>query len=255
MAVGVQPAHGSNQPLGRFQDDRSRARRGARRGRARMREVVIDLPAHPIDLLANRGSELALAGSGRAFGVHRQQRQRCLETVCKVAGRRDRALHGPLALIDQRVQIVDEWLHLRHIAAFQPCLAATVHVGQPRPELRDARQPAAHLPRTAGHRDARDHKDEEGVRGPDEMDRATASKDREVGEVLEHVRDDGEREQDESDRPQSGAEQDPCPQREHHAPIRYPRPRTVSISDGPSFRRSRATNTSTVFESRSKSCA
>src|SRR5262249_6154290 len=36
--------------------------------------------------------------------------------------------------------------------------------------------------------------------------------------------------------------------------MRYPSPRTVSMSDAPSLRRSRATKTSTVFESRSKSC-
>ena len=67
------------------------------------------------------------------------------------------------------------------------------------------------------------------------------------------------RENEQADGPEDGAAEQA--RREASALViiggvtRYPSPRTVSMNDAPSFRRSRAMKTSTVFESRSRSCA
>jgi len=50
--------------------------------------------------------------------------------VRKVPGFRNRALHRLLTLFDQRVQVVNERLDLRHVAPFDPRIASTMHVGQ-----------------------------------------------------------------------------------------------------------------------------
>src|SRR5215471_1520254 len=55
--------------------------------------------------------------------------------------------------------------------------------------------------------------------------------------------------------PEYGAKQDASFEGNESHWIRYPRPRTVSMNEMPSLRRRRAMNTSTVFESRSRSCA
>ena len=159
-------AASSEPALRRFLNDGSRSRPGARRGGARVGEVIVDLPAHSLDLLADRRGELALAGGAGAFGLARQQRQRRLETVREVAGLRNRALHRLLALFDQRVQVVDERLHLGGIVALRP--ARRVPRARGRGASRSCVMPASPR-RTCMRRQAtrwQRSDDEDGMRGP-----------------------------------------------------------------------------------------
>src|SRR5690606_4043260 len=64
----------------------------------------------------------------------------------------------------------------------------------------------------------------------------------------------GSRQQPQSQRPAPALGKAPAPAHVESR-SRSPRPRTVSIMPGGSFLRRRATNTSMVLESRSKSCA
>src|SRR5436190_1610350 len=66
----------------------------------------------------------------------------------------------------------------------------------------------------------------------------------------DHVRDGGHRQH-----PDERAEEETCAEGGHYEAIRYPRPRTVSMMPAPTLRRRRAMKTSTVLESRLKSCA
>jgi hypothetical protein len=171
----------------------------------------------------------------------------------KIAGLGERASNRLFALIEEGVQIVDQWLHLRHVASLDSALPPSMHRREPGAELRDSGKPATHLIRTAAQGTHRYDRDQNRMRAPDEMDRPSAAQNGHVRKMLEHLRDEDERQQHQSDRPQSGPEQDTYPERQHHWPNRYPKPRTVSTISAPSFRRTRATNTSTVFESRSMS--
>ena len=120
-------------------------RRCARCRRARVREVIVDLPAHAIDLLRDGGGHLELAGSPRALRLVRKDGERRLQPVRQVAGLRDRAPHRLLPLVEQRVEIVDERLHLRRVVAVDAPVAALVQSGKTRSKVVDRRHAAPHL--------------------------------------------------------------------------------------------------------------
>ena len=88
-----------------------RAGRGARRRRPRVRQVVVDLPAHPVHLLAQQ-LRPAAAAPPRPLGLVGDHRQRRLQAVGQVAGPRQRPAHRLFAVVEQRVEVVDERLHL-----------------------------------------------------------------------------------------------------------------------------------------------
>ena len=130
-ALGVEPLHRAHQRSARVGDVRARVRRHRRRGRARLREMRLDLPPHPVDLLADRRRP------DRA--VRRRRRVRCPARAPRAAssGRaRDRRPsprrgHAPLALVEQRVQVVDQRLDLLGILAVEPRAAAVAHGREP----------------------------------------------------------------------------------------------------------------------------
>ena len=110
------------------------ARAGGRagRGRARVGQVVLDLPPHPLDLLGHRRRELGLAGGRGAVRLVRQHRERRLEAVREIAGLGDRAAHRLLLVGEQRVQVGDERLDFGGIAPFDAAGGPALHVRQPR---------------------------------------------------------------------------------------------------------------------------
>ena len=120
----------------------ARRRVAPRRGGARVREVVVDLPPHPLDLLA-RSPPRARAGPRR-----RRARPRARAPPAASSARardrrpwRARRLTALLAVLEQRVEIVDERLHLARVAPFERGVAC------PR-----ARRRAARAARSSGAR-------------------------------------------------------------------------------------------------------
>ena len=75
-----------------------------------MREVVVDLAAHALDLAAIEAAR-SRPRQPRALGVARQHGERRLQAVRQVAGLGERTLHALVALGQQRVQVVHERLH------------------------------------------------------------------------------------------------------------------------------------------------
>ena len=210
-----------------------------------MREVVVHLPPHQRDLLGDRGREGRIAVRLEPLGFVRQHGQRRLQSMGEVARFRGRPRERLLVVGQQRVEIVDERLHLGRIRAVKPRLDAFLHVGQPPADVVDRQERPAHhreADRHAAHRD--DHRDRAVC-----VERSSSVPD------LALYRHDDRGDGDEAERPQDGAQQKPAAQGAHvgasSAATRYPRPRTVSMTPVPSFRRSRATKTSMVFESRS----
>ena len=176
-----------------------------------------------------------------------------MSTEGRLARLRERTLNHRIAMRQQRIEIIDEGLHFRRIPPFHPALAAGVDVGKAAAEMRERRHPTAHVPEAGDHADGHECQREPlvGVDG--------AMEEKRILPVMQHDRG-GEchRADEQPDRPENGAGQDARTEgdRARHGavPMRYPSPRTVSISDAPSLRRRRAMNTSTVFESRSKAC-
>ena len=127
-ALRVQPRQRPDETGGRLGDRGPAAEPGARRSRARVGEVVVDLAPHPIDFLANRRREIGVAGRSGAVGLVRQDRQWRLQAVRQIAGFRDRAADRELAVFEERVQIVDERLHFGRI---RPVELALDGLGEP----------------------------------------------------------------------------------------------------------------------------
>jgi hypothetical protein len=79
--------------------------------------VRLDLPPHPIDLLAHRGGELVLPGGLRAFDFLREDRERGFQAVREITSLRHRSRHTLLAFVEQRIEFVDERFDLGWILA------------------------------------------------------------------------------------------------------------------------------------------
>ena len=146
-SLRVQTVQRACERLRRFGDDASRARRGARCRRARLREVVVDLPPHAIDLLLDRLRQLAVTGGAGALRFLRQHRERCLETVREIAGLRDRAPHGVIAVLEKRVQIGDERLDFGRIAPGDLMLPSVANGSQLRAHVVERGESLPHLPK------------------------------------------------------------------------------------------------------------
>ena len=110
-------------PSAEFLHARPRTGRRSRRHGAGVREVVVHLSSHALDLLVDGGRDLVLAGAAGALSLLRQDGERRLQTVGEIAGLGDGALNRLLAMIEQRVQVVHERLDLGGIGAVHPPLA------------------------------------------------------------------------------------------------------------------------------------
>ena len=119
-ALGVQALERAHEPFGRGRDRAADGGVGACSGGACLRQVVLDLPPHPLDLLLDRRRELGLPRLPRPLGLLREDRERRLEAVREIPRLRARSRHALLALGEQRVQVLDERLDLRRILAFDP---------------------------------------------------------------------------------------------------------------------------------------
>ena len=149
--LGVETAERPRQSVRRFPDRAERSCRCARRRGARVREVIVDLPPHAIDLLLNGGSNLRLAGSPRPLRFVRNDGKRRLQAVRQVARLCHRAADGLLPLVEQRVEIVDERLHFCRVIALDAPLAALVQFDKARAKVADRRHAGANLQEPSGH--------------------------------------------------------------------------------------------------------
>jgi hypothetical protein len=84
-----------------------------------VRQVIVDLPPHAINLLIDFRSKLLMSCRSRLLRLVRQHRKGRLQTMREIAGFRDGARDTPLALVEQRVQVIDQRLDLRRIAGEQ----------------------------------------------------------------------------------------------------------------------------------------
>ena len=149
------PFQRPRESFGRRLDRRADVARPPQRDRARLREVIVDLPAHPSDLLRDRRRELVLTGGLRAFGLLREDRQRRLQSVREIAGLGRGLLDPQLPVGEQRVEVVDERLNLRGVDAFEPALRTLAHVEQPRAQLLQRQQAAPELVQAGRDQDQR----------------------------------------------------------------------------------------------------
>ena len=99
--------------------------------RARVREVIVHLPAHAVHLARDGRGHLRLPGGPRPLRLLVEHGQRRLEAVRQVAGLGVRARHAQLAVAQQRIEVADQRLDLCGIVAFEPAVAAFTHVHQP----------------------------------------------------------------------------------------------------------------------------
>ena len=124
-----------------------------------MRQVIVHLPAHAIDLLLHGGGHLQLASCLRALSLVRENRQRRLQPVREVAGFRDRATNGLFTAVEQRVEVVHERLHFRRVGSIDATVAALVQSGETRSKVVDRRHATPHLQKPGDHRKHREQDD------------------------------------------------------------------------------------------------
>ncbi len=107
-----------------------------------MSEVIVDLPAHPLDLRADDGRGLVLAGRGQALGLLAQDREGGLDAVSQVAGLGDGALHELRPVIEEGVEVIDQGLHFLRVTPFEALLPALAHRGEVGLQLAEGGQDA-----------------------------------------------------------------------------------------------------------------
>ncbi len=139
-----------NQPVHGLAKSASKAG-GSSRGSARVHEVIVDLPPHAVHLLMHGFGDFASAGRRRSVGFVCDDRERSLQAVRKITGFADGAFDGPIALIEQRVEIVYQRLHLGGVCAFESARAASVQDFQIAANGIHRRQTAPHLKETGEH--------------------------------------------------------------------------------------------------------
>ena len=172
-------------------------------GGARVGEVIVDLPPHPLDLLAHRLREIGVAERRRALGFLRQHGQRRLQPVREIARLGDGAAHRTRLMFEQRVEIVDQRLDLARIVAGHLPRGAGANLGEPPAHPFEWRQRAAHERQPGDHAGNGNHRRQAAVRMDDD--------DRTHRRRAEGERDGDHREQPE--RPQDRAEHHPAAQR------------------------------------------
>ena len=197
-------------------------------------------------------AQIGMPGVRHTSGFTNQHRQRRLQAVREIPGLRLSASHGAFLVLEQGVETVDDGLHFDRIAAVNTPGFTGAHRAELVAEPAERRNRTTKLPQAGEHADDGDSRRQRGV-----LEHAVQqARCRWISEH-EHRRH-GARDHEEPQRPEGGAEQQARAERElrsHRSPstMRYPRPRTVSMTVAPSFRRSLAMKTSTVFESRSLS--
>jgi hypothetical protein len=83
----------------------------------------------------------------------REHRERRFQRVRQIARLRDRPTDRLIALLEQRVQIVDERLHIARVLALDPPGHALAHRAEPLAQIGERRQSAL------DHRDAAEQND------------------------------------------------------------------------------------------------
>ncbi len=100
-AIRMEAFERAGQRLGRLADTGGRARRGTRGGGPCLRQVIVDLALHALDLCDERIGKVRLPGSTRALGFVEQHRERRLQTVGEVPRLGDGARHDLVAMLEQ----------------------------------------------------------------------------------------------------------------------------------------------------------
>jgi hypothetical protein len=123
-----------------------------------LRQVVVDLATHALDLGVNRRRKLGLSGCRGERRFPRQDGERRLEAVREIARLRDRAADRAFPVIEVGVQLVHHRLDLDGIGAGDPRLAAVdpASAARSRPNVESAadlgqpeeRQPTAPMKST-----------------------------------------------------------------------------------------------------------
>ena len=85
-ASSVDFLQGSRQPFHRNQDGTAGTRQVAGSSRASLRQMIVNLPTHAINLQADRGCGFVLACSLELFGLLGQHRQRRFQSMREIAG-------------------------------------------------------------------------------------------------------------------------------------------------------------------------
>jgi hypothetical protein len=114
-------------------------------------QVVLDAALHAANLVAQAVGDVAETRALDLGGILRQHRQRRLEDMRQIAGRRLGPPYRLFAMLEQRVQVADERLHLGGIIAVDSRRTTITHRRQPRPEAVDRRDAAPHLRQAAEH--------------------------------------------------------------------------------------------------------
>src|SRR5262249_24983706 len=179
----------------------ARARRCGGCGGSRMRQVVVHLPPHAIDLLIDLRRELFMSCRPRLLRLMRQHSQRRLQTMREVTGLCDGARDPTLAFFEKRIQVVDQRLHLGRIAAAHARGGAFMHGREAVAQLIDRRQPSPYLQESEEHAERRYQSHPRPV-----TERQTKHAMGGRGRKREVENEGCDREQ--ADRPEGGAEQD-----------------------------------------------
>src|SRR5713101_8017 len=124
---------------------------GSRGGGASARQMIVDLAGHALHLLDDTLRQFWVSRRSGAIGLLRQQCERSLEAVRKVARSCDGAFNGFLAIFEQRVQLVNQGLDFAWICAHDPPVLARTNSHQSFPQPPEGCQALAQSEESRGH--------------------------------------------------------------------------------------------------------
>jgi hypothetical protein len=118
--------------------------------------MIVDLASHAINLLIDLCGKLLVSCRSHLLGLVRQYRQRCLQTMCEIAGLGDGTRNAPLTILEERIQVVDQRLHFRWIATGNARVRAFMNGHEPIAEFINRRYASPERQKSQEHKDRSD---------------------------------------------------------------------------------------------------
>jgi hypothetical protein len=124
--------------------------RPKRRG-PRVRQLVVDVAPHSLDLSTHRLRQRRLARRFHTVGIGRQHGKRRLQTVGEISGSRDRAGDSVFAFHQELIERGDERLHFRRVLSVDPFPVSKAQFSHASAERVHGPKPSANRHRASEH--------------------------------------------------------------------------------------------------------
>jgi hypothetical protein len=133
-----------------------------------MREMKFDLPAHFLNLQADRARHFVLSSRVGPVGFLGQYSQRRFQSMGEITCFCQRPPHGPFTVFEQGIKIVYQRLHFDRIRSFNSAAGTVAHARQLFAKPTQRGEAGAYLPNPCHHAEKREHKSQRRIDASDD---------------------------------------------------------------------------------------